>query len=324
MSERVVASSSSTETPEDLLERIKRENPLIYDTVRTFIPEGWVDAPRMAALITTLAVNLVEAYGPVPGGKAAIITVYGGSTAVLEASIDLTLGNEDGEITSHDIARSVTEAVVGQLAGFGIAAGVAAIGITGVGGVALAVGLTAGAMALLGQGYNIYIDPYSKTEKSIDDQYFSATTVLSFADYFTFRWDDLSGFDEWKILSEKSKTEISYIGSEKTYQFSTPQIDEKTFYRILERESGEFGVVWDGAGSPVTDTVFNYYHETAEELKINVEASGHVRLRVRPARLQDSVNVSVDLVCPCNHHLQGDAAQTSGQQHSAKRHAGSP
>jgi len=39
MSERVVASISGTETPEDLLERIKQENPLIYETVITFIPE---------------------------------------------------------------------------------------------------------------------------------------------------------------------------------------------------------------------------------------------------------------------------------------------
>jgi len=70
MSERVIA-ANSTETPEDLLEKVKREHPLIYDAVRAILPEGWKDAPRMAALITMLAVDLVEAYGPEMGGKVA-------------------------------------------------------------------------------------------------------------------------------------------------------------------------------------------------------------------------------------------------------------
>lgn len=67
-----------------------------------------------------------------------------------------------------------------------------------------------------------------------------------------------------------------------------------------------------------------WYAAQQAQLAFETAVAAHMRLRVRPARLQDSVNVSVDLVCPCNHHLQGDAAQTSGQQHSAKRHAGSP
>jgi len=209
--------------------------------------------------------------------------------AVLGASIDLTLGNEDGEITTHDLARSITEAFVGQLAGFGIAAGVAALGITGAGGVAVAVGLTAGAMALLGKGYNIFIDPYSKTERDELRSSFSATTVLTFADYFAYHWEDLSGYDSWTLLSEKSETEIWYRSSICTYQFSTPQIDEKTFYKILDREAGDFGVIWDGGGSPVTDTVINYYHDAPEELEAKsktLDEALYALVKLRPFILQ--------------------------------------
>jgi len=118
MSERVVASNISTGT-EDLLDRIKQEHSTIYETVSTFIPEGWEDAPRMAALITTIAVEYVEKNGPEMGGELAKITLFGGSFAVLGAAIDLTLGNEDGELTANDVARSLAGAFADQVAGLG-------------------------------------------------------------------------------------------------------------------------------------------------------------------------------------------------------------
>lgn len=49
MIERIIASNNGTETPEDLYERVKREHPFIYETVSTFIPEGWQDAPKSKA-----------------------------------------------------------------------------------------------------------------------------------------------------------------------------------------------------------------------------------------------------------------------------------
>jgi hypothetical protein len=288
---RVVVDGSIFDIHEDYWEKLRVENPVIYEAVTSIIPSEWSDVPKIAAMLTGLAVSLTQAAAKVtPGARVATIACYGGSMALLNTTIDVTLEDGDGVLfTEHDIARAIAAAVVSVVGEIGIVAGLAAIGVSGIGGVLLGAALTVGAMAVIGQVFDVMIDPYSKTEISEDRVSYKATTVLTFDEYFLSHWDDLSGYEEWRLDSEKSETEILYIGSEDTYQFSTSQIDEKTFYQILAHEDNNFGVTWDGAGSPISDIVINYYNDTVAELKASAESSNQALfalVSLRPFVLQ--------------------------------------
>ena len=97
---RVLSDDAPNSLTENYIQKAIADHPLVYQWVNGIIPTSWQDSASTAALITATAVSLAEQYaGPDMvqslGGKITSISCFQGSFAVLNATIDLTLNNND-------------------------------------------------------------------------------------------------------------------------------------------------------------------------------------------------------------------------------------
>lgn len=265
MTKRVVPQNQlPEESQEQIFEKIKTDNPVIYAAVEKFYPEHSGEIPEIAILCTLAVVELMDKKSV----GAHNVALYSAAMVVLGAEVNIVFEDDDGNITEKERAEKYVTALAGGLVGAGVGTALGAIGITGLGGFALGGGITGAVVELASQGYKLFIDPYEYS--TIDDRgRFIAKTVLNFDSYFSYHWSDLAEHNEWELTSEKSPAKIIYdkeSGVNGTYSFSTAQVDENTFFEILDHEGSKFEVVWDDDGVPTSDTVINFYNYTDQEL----------------------------------------------------------
>lgn len=271
------------------VDKIASENPQLYEYVKSLLPTSCKDLPHTAALITETVVDIVEAkvgngIALSLGERILKVTCLAVATVPIEIAIDLTLKNEDGEISKDEVAKAITMAMVDFGSTILIGEGLAAIGITGASGILLGVALGAGVGVAASRGYDIWIDPDTIFNQNKEDSRAEITTVLTFSDYFDYHWDRLNEWDNWTLGSDTSDLKIEFRKDENKFLFSEPKVDEETFYKLLEKHGGDFNVVWgDGSGDSFSDKVVNLYHKSKEALiSLDTQPAALAKLNLRP------------------------------------------